>query len=90
MVLSMTSAPENRPDPTAFTATWGPVIVIATIVLPALIAGWLASKQRARQDVLTADAGAGAGREAWRSISSIARWSRRWSSSSAGWAGRWC
>ena len=41
MVMSMTSAPEDRPDPTLFTATAGPLIVIATIVLPALIAGWL-------------------------------------------------
>ena len=53
MVLSMTSAPENRPDPTAFTATAGPLIVIATIVLPALIAGWLVSQQRQGRNVLT-------------------------------------
>ena len=46
MVRSMTAAPENRPDPTEFTATYGPLIVIATIVLPALIAGWLAEQQR--------------------------------------------
>ncbi|OYW44444.1 MAG: MFS transporter [Sphingomonadales bacterium 32-68-7] len=56
MVMSMTSAPEDRPDPTAFTATWGPVIVVATIVLPALIAGWLAVKQRRGDGVLTVDA----------------------------------
>lgn len=46
MVRSMTSAPDARPDPTAFTATYGPLIVIATIVLPALIAGWLVKLQR--------------------------------------------
>ena len=55
MVLSMTAPPENRPDPTAFTATAGPLIVIATIVLPALIAGWLVSRQRAGRHVLAAD-----------------------------------
>jgi PAT family beta-lactamase induction signal transducer AmpG len=46
MVRSMTAEPDARPDPTVFTATYGPLIVIATIVLPALIAGWLAKLQR--------------------------------------------
>jgi PAT family beta-lactamase induction signal transducer AmpG len=46
MVRSMTALPENRPDPTEFTATYGPLIVIATIVLPALIAGLLVKLQR--------------------------------------------
>lgn len=46
MVRSMTAIPENRPDPTEFTATYGPLIVIATIVLPALIAGLLVKLQR--------------------------------------------
>lgn len=41
MFRSMTYAPEDRPDPTWFTASYGPLIIIATIVLPALIAGWL-------------------------------------------------
>jgi MFS transporter, PAT family, beta-lactamase induction signal transducer AmpG len=55
MVRSMTALPENRPDPTEFTATYGPLIVIATIVLPALIAGWLATLQRQGRHVVTAD-----------------------------------
>ncbi|QDM40296.1 MFS transporter [Altererythrobacter sp. TH136] len=63
MVMSMTAAPDERPDPTAFTATAGPLIVIATIVLPALIAGWLVGKQRnpallLQEDVPVATGGA--------------------------------
>ena len=53
MIMSMTATPENRPDPTAFTATGGPLIVIATIVLPALIAGWLSGLKRKGQHLLT-------------------------------------
>jgi len=56
MVRSMTAMPEDRPDPTQFTATYGPLIVIATIVLPALIAGWLAKLQREGRHVITAEA----------------------------------
>jgi PAT family beta-lactamase induction signal transducer AmpG len=55
MVRSLTAAPDARPDPTAFTATYGPLIVIATIVLPALIAGWLAKMQRDGRYVITAE-----------------------------------
>jgi PAT family beta-lactamase induction signal transducer AmpG len=55
MVRSMTQLPENRPDPTEFTATYGPLIVVATIVLPALIAGWLAKLQRQGRHVITAE-----------------------------------
>jgi PAT family beta-lactamase induction signal transducer AmpG len=55
MVRSMTALPEDRPDPTLFTATYGPLIVIATIVLPALIAGWLAKMQRDGRHVITAE-----------------------------------
>ena len=29
--------------PTEFTATYGPLIILATIVLPALVAAWLVS-----------------------------------------------
>ena len=56
MIMSMTAAPEDRPDPTAFTLNWGPWIIIATIVLPALVAGWLASQQRKGVHLLTEDA----------------------------------
>jgi PAT family beta-lactamase induction signal transducer AmpG len=62
MVMSMTAAPEDRPDPTAFTATAGPLIVIATIVLPALIAGWLVGKQRNGRHLLAEDLPIASGR----------------------------
>ncbi|MEE4155377.1 MAG: MFS transporter [Erythrobacter sp.] len=56
MILSLTNAPEDRPNPTDFTLTWGPVIIIATVVIPALIAGWLAGQQRDGRNLLEADA----------------------------------
>ena len=56
MIRSLTSLPEDRPDPTAFTVNWGPWIIIATIVLPALIAGWLAGQQKRGSNLLTEDA----------------------------------
>ena len=52
MVRSMTAIPEDRPDPTLFTATYGPLIVIATIVLPAFVAAWLAKLKRDGQHVI--------------------------------------
>jgi len=52
MVRSMTALPEDRPDPTLFTATYGPLIVIATIVLPALIAAWLVRLKREGRHVI--------------------------------------
>jgi len=61
MVMSMTAAPDGRPDPTKFTATAGPLIVIATIVLPALIAGWLVRKQRDPSLLLQEDVGVATG-----------------------------
>jgi len=54
MVRSMTAIPEERPDPTAFTAGYGPLIVLATIVLPASIAAWLARLKREGRHVLPA------------------------------------
>lgn len=56
MILSMTALPENRPDPTAFTLTWGPWIIVATIVVPSLVAGWLAGQQKRGTNLLEADA----------------------------------
>ncbi len=53
MVMSMTYAPEDRPNPTEFTLNFGPWIIVATIVLPALIAGWLAAQKRDGQNLLT-------------------------------------
>lgn len=56
MIRSLTALPENRPDPTAFTLNWGPWIIVATIVAPALVAGWLAGQQRRGGNLLTEDA----------------------------------
>lgn len=46
MVRSLTSDPDLRPDATAFIRLYGPLIVVATVVVPALIAGMLDSWQR--------------------------------------------
>ncbi len=56
MIMSMTYAPEDRPNPTQFTVNFGPWIIVATIILPALIAGWLASQKKQGKNILTADA----------------------------------
>ena len=56
MIMSMTYAPEDRPNPTEFTLTWGPWIIVATIILPALIAGWLAGQKRQGRHLLAEDA----------------------------------
>ncbi|MFV0644414.1 MAG: AmpG family muropeptide MFS transporter [Sphingomonadaceae bacterium] len=53
MVRSLTSDPEARPDSVEFIATMGPVIVIATVVIPTLIAAWLVQQQRKGQYLLT-------------------------------------
>ena len=47
--------PRDRPNPTEFTVNIGPWIIVATIILPALIAGWLASKKRRGEHLLAAD-----------------------------------
>jgi PAT family beta-lactamase induction signal transducer AmpG len=44
MIRSLTAMPDDRPNPTEFTATYGPLIILATIVLPALSRpGWSSS-----------------------------------------------
>ncbi|KLI63633.1 AmpG family muropeptide MFS transporter [Aurantiacibacter marinus] len=55
MFMSLTYAPEERPNPTDFTITWGPWIIVATVVIPALIAGWLASQKKQGVNLLTED-----------------------------------
>jgi PAT family beta-lactamase induction signal transducer AmpG len=55
MIMSLTYAPEDRPNPTEFTINVGPWIIVATIILPALIAGWLASKKRRGEHLLAQD-----------------------------------
>ena len=61
MVMSMTYAPEDRPNPTEFTKNFGPWIIVATIILPALIAGWIAAQKRDGKFLLTQDAPAASG-----------------------------
>ncbi len=56
MVQSLTYAPEDRPNPTDFTLQWGPWIIVATVVLPALVAGWLAAQKRDGKHLLAQDA----------------------------------
>jgi PAT family beta-lactamase induction signal transducer AmpG len=59
MVRSMTASPENRPDVTEFTTGFGPLIIIATIVLPAFIAAWVVKQQRDGENVITSPSEAG-------------------------------
>ncbi len=56
MVMSLAFPPEQRPNPTDFTLNWGPWIIVATVVLPALTAGWLAGQKRDGRNLLAADA----------------------------------
>ena len=56
MIMSMAFAPEDRPNPTEFTLNVGPWIIVCTIILPALVAGWLAAQKRDGKHVLTQDA----------------------------------
>ncbi len=55
MYMSLAYAPEERPNPTEFTVTYGPWIIVATVVIPAFIAGWLASQKAKGENVLTED-----------------------------------
>ncbi|MEP3051486.1 MAG: MFS transporter [Erythrobacter sp.] len=55
MIMSMTFAPEDRPNPTEFTKNFGPWIIVATIILPAFIAGWLAAQKRDNKFLLSED-----------------------------------
>tara|TARA_R110002072_G_scaffold15856_5_gene62670 strand:- start:12617 stop:14347 length:1731 start_codon:yes stop_codon:yes gene_type:complete len=52
MVRSLTALPEDRPDPTLFTATYGPLIIAATIIVPAFIAAWLVKLNRDGKHVI--------------------------------------
>ena len=61
MVRSMTATPETRPDVTLFTTTYGPLIVLATVVLPACSAAWVARQKREGRNVIHAAPGVGAG-----------------------------
>ena len=52
MVRSLGSDPEARPDSVEFISTMGPLIVVATVVLPSLIAAWLVKMQRSGQHLV--------------------------------------
>ena len=56
MVTSLTATPEARPDSTKFVGTMGPLIVIATVVIPGLIAGWLEAMRKRGRYVLAEEA----------------------------------
>ncbi len=55
MVRSLGSDPDARPDSVAFISTYGPLIVIATVVVPAIIATVLERWRSSGRHVLTAD-----------------------------------
>ncbi|MEQ8411446.1 MAG: MFS transporter [Erythrobacter sp.] len=55
MVMSLAFPPEERPNPTEFTLNFGPWIIVATVVIPALIAGWLAAQKRDGTNLLSRD-----------------------------------
>ena len=55
MYMSLTYAPEDRPNPTEFTLNYGPWIIVATVVIPALIAGWLASQKNKGTNLIAQD-----------------------------------
>lgn len=53
MVRSLSSNPETRPDSVEFISTMGPLVVIATVVVPSLIAAWLVRQERNQTNLLT-------------------------------------
>ena len=55
MVRSLGSDPQARPDSVAFISTQGPLIVIATVVVPALLSAWLVRLKRTGNHVLTVE-----------------------------------
>jgi PAT family beta-lactamase induction signal transducer AmpG len=61
MVMSLANPPDQRPNPTDFTLNFGPWIIAATVVVPALIAGWLAAQKRDGKNLLPSDSAPAAG-----------------------------
>ncbi|RDC60201.1 hypothetical protein HME9302_01401 [Alteripontixanthobacter maritimus] len=61
MVQSLASTPEARPDSVAFISTMGPLIVVATVVIPALVAAWLVRTERRGEYLLAEEAPAQSG-----------------------------
>lgn len=56
MIRSLGGDPDLRPNSVAFIATQGPLIVVATIIVPAMIAAWLVRQKQRGRYVLTAEA----------------------------------
>jgi MFS transporter, PAT family, beta-lactamase induction signal transducer AmpG len=52
------SGESGRPDPTDFTTIFGPLIVLATVVLPALVAAWVVRQSRDEANLIAASPGA--------------------------------
>ncbi|WP_284125790.1 AmpG family muropeptide MFS transporter [Parerythrobacter aestuarii] len=52
MVRSLSSNPETRPDSVEFISTMGPLVVVATVVVPSLIAAWLVRQERKGTNLL--------------------------------------
>lgn len=61
MVRSLSSDPEARPDSVEFISAMGPLVVIATVVLPSLIAAFLVRQQRRGTNLLSEAAPARSG-----------------------------
>jgi MFS transporter, PAT family, beta-lactamase induction signal transducer AmpG len=55
MVRSLGGDPGARPDSVAFIATQGPLVVIATVIVPAMFAAWLVWLKRSGRNVLAED-----------------------------------
>ncbi len=53
MVRSLGNDLESRPDSVSFIATQGPLVVVATVIIPALIAAWLTYMKKTGRHVLT-------------------------------------
>lgn len=56
MVRSLGAAPADRPNPTEFIQFYGPLIVVATVIIPAIIAAVLEYWRKTGQHVLSAPA----------------------------------
>lgn len=61
MYRSLSSNPDTRPDSVEFISTYGPLVVIATVVVPAMIAAWLVRQERSGTNLLTEAAPAQSG-----------------------------
>jgi len=54
MVRSLGSDPDARPDSVQFITMMGPLIVIATVIVPALIAAWIVRMEKTGRNLLAA------------------------------------